>query len=105
MRCFVIAVNVFFAIPHSLLSTLADGRSKMTRRQPCSPSSGHLLSTEIDTGCENDNAFVSCRPAGEAHAHCAKLETPGLMLRRNLYFNECERDINRLVRSIGRNQR
>ena len=74
MRCFVIAVNVFFAIPHSLLSTLADDRSKMTRRdetrrQPCSPGNGHLLSTEIDTGYENDNALFSCRSAGEAHAH------------------------------------
>jgi hypothetical protein len=84
MRCFVIAVNLFFATPHSLVSTLADDRSKMTRRdemrrQPCSPDSGHLLSTEIDTGCENNNAFVSCRPAGEAHAHCATLETPDLI--------------------------
>ena len=83
MRCFVIAVNVFFAIPHSLLSTLADDGSKMTRRdearrQPCSPGSSHLLSTEIDTDCENDNAFFSC-PAGEAHAHCATLETPDLI--------------------------
>ena len=31
MRCFVIAVNVFFATPHSLVSILADDRSKMTR--------------------------------------------------------------------------
>jgi len=38
-----------------------------------------LLSTKIDAGCGNGNAFVRCRAAGEANEHCALLETPDLI--------------------------